>query len=114
MKRKGKGKVKVGRPRKQREVEEVVEGSGSMDDVNEGEVPKERFRGLSDIEEYDSEDEEVVKYDLQTFKLPKRMEDYKWKLGTYFATKEDFKETVRTYVIHSGRNMKFKKMITRG
>lgn len=85
------------------DVDEAVEGSGSMDDVNEGEVPKENIRGLSDIEEYDSnelpqeyysEDEEVVKDDFQTFKLPKRMEDYKWELWAYFATKEDFKEAV--------------------
>ncbi|CAL5215317.1 unnamed protein product [Lathyrus oleraceus] len=46
----------VGRPMKQREVEEIVEGSGSMDDVNEGEVPKESFGGLGDIEEYDSDE----------------------------------------------------------
>ncbi|CAL5215316.1 unnamed protein product [Lathyrus oleraceus] len=37
------------------------------------------------------------------------MKDYKWELKTYFATKKDFKETIRTYVIHSGRNLKFKK-----
>lgn len=52
---KGKGKAKVGRPRKQREVGEVVEGGGSIDSEYE-EVPKERFRGLSDIEEYDSDE----------------------------------------------------------
>lgn len=99
-------------------MEETIEGSGSIDDANKGEVPKEIFIGLHDIEkydidelsqEYDSEDEEVLKYYFQIFKLPKRMEDHKWVLGTYFATKEDFKEAVRTYAIHSGRNLKFKK-----
>lgn len=114
----GKGKGKVGRLRKQREVEESVEGSGSIDNVNEGEDPKENFRGLSDIEEYDSdelsqeydsEDEEFLKDDFQTFKLSKRMVDYKWVLGIFFATKEDFKETIKTRAIHYGRNLKFKK-----
>lgn len=90
-------------------MEESVIGSGSIDDVNEGEVPKESFRGLSDIEEYDSdelpqeydsEDEKVLKDDFETFKLPKRMEDYRWKLGSHFAVKEDFKEEIRTYAIH--------------
>ena len=60
-------------------MEESVEGSGSIDYVNEGEVLKENFRGLSDIEEYDSDElpqeydsehEEGLKDDFQTFKLP--------------------------------------------
>ncbi|XP_058748835.1 uncharacterized protein LOC131621816 [Vicia villosa] len=77
---KGKGKSKIWRPRKQREVEESFEDSGSIDDVNEGGVPKESLRGLSDIEEYDSdelpqeydrEDEDILKDDIQTFILPK-------------------------------------------
>lgn len=37
------------------------------------------------------------------------MEDCKLELGAYFATKEDFKEAIRTYAFHSGRNLKFKK-----
>lgn len=32
------------------------------------------------------------------------MEDYKWELGTYFATNKDLKDA-----IHNGRNVKFKK-----
>lgn len=60
-------------------------------------------------QEYDNEDEEVLKDDFPSFKLPKRMEDYKGKLGTYFSTKEEFKETVITYSIHSGRNLKIEK-----
>lgn len=59
------------------------EGSGSLDEVNEDEVLKENFRGLSDIDEYnsdelpyeyDSEDYGILKDDFVTFKLPKRME----------------------------------------
>ncbi|CAK8574720.1 unnamed protein product [Lathyrus sativus] len=37
------------------------------------------------------------------------MDDYKWELVTYFASKQDFKNGIRTYAIHNGRNMKFKK-----
>lgn len=37
------------------------------------------------------------------------MENYKWELGTYFSTKDDFKKGIRNYAIHSGRNLKFKK-----
>lgn len=51
---KGKGKDKVGKPSKLREMEGSCEGSGSIDDMNEDEVPKDNFRGLSDIKEYDS------------------------------------------------------------
>ncbi|CAI8585561.1 unnamed protein product [Vicia faba] len=77
---KGKGKSKFGRPRKQKLMEEEVVGSGVFDDVNECEATKESFRGLSDIEEYDtddlqhdydSEDSEVLKDDFPTFKLTK-------------------------------------------
>ncbi|CAI8585559.1 unnamed protein product [Vicia faba] len=77
---KGKGKSKVAIPRKQKLMEEEVVGSGVFDDVNECEATKESFRGLSDIEEYDtddlqhdydSEDSEVLKDDFPTFKLPK-------------------------------------------
>ncbi|KAI5394083.1 hypothetical protein KIW84_060969 [Lathyrus oleraceus] len=79
---------------------------------------KEDILGLSDIEEYDSdelpheygsEDDGILKDDFVTFKLPKRMEDYKWEVGTYFATRDEFKEEIRAYAIHSGRNLKFKK-----
>lgn len=52
----------------------------------------------------------MLKYDFPTFKLPKLLEDYKWELGTYFATKVEFKEVVRTYDVNSGRNLKFKKI----
>lgn len=56
-----------------------------------------------------SEDDEILKDDFVTFKLPKRMEDYKWEVDTYFVTDDEYKKTIRTYVIHSGRNLKFKK-----
>lgn len=69
------------------EVEESVEGGGSIDYVNEGEVPKKSFIGFSDIEKYDndelpqkcdSEDKKVLRDGFETIKLPKRMKNYIW------------------------------------
>lgn len=86
--------------------------------MNEGEVLEPNLRGLSDTEEYDNDElpheydndnGEIIKDAFVTFKLPNKMEDYKWEVWTYFATNDDFKEAIRTYVIHSGRNLKFKK-----
>lgn len=93
------------------------QGIGLIDVVNEGEVLEPNLRGLSNIEEYnndelpheyDNDDGEIIKDVFVTFKLPKKMEDYKWEVWTYFATNYDFKEAIRTYDIHSGRNLKFK------
>lgn len=33
------------------------------------------------------------------FKMPKNMSDYKWELGTYFATKNGFKEAITSYAV---------------
>lgn len=35
------------------------------------------------------------------------MSDYKWELGTYFATNNDFKEAITSYVVQSGRDLRF-------
>ena len=82
-------------------------------------LEEDHARGLSD-DEYnfeelqsggDTTDEEGnrtnTKYPL--FRMPSKMADYKWELGTFFATKEDFKEAIATYAIHSGRNLKIQK-----
>nr|KYP44662.1 hypothetical protein KK1_033821 [Cajanus cajan] len=37
------------------------------------------------------------------------MEDYKWELGLYFLSRIQFKEAVTSYVVNSGRNLKFTK-----
>lgn len=64
------------------------------------------YRGLSDNEWYnrdeiasecDNEDEDnISKPNFQTLKLPKQIEDYKWKVGTYFYSKQEFQEGMRT------------------
>lgn len=108
--------MKLGRSSKQSTLDE--ESSGLLDDENVKDVPNENFKGLSDIDEYesdeipneyDSDDENTRKVDFETFKIPRRMEDYKWKLCTYFAIKDHFKEGVRTYAIHSCKILKLKK-----
>ncbi|XP_017426215.1 uncharacterized protein LOC108334790 [Vigna angularis] len=37
------------------------------------------------------------------------MADYKWEVGTIFSGKEDFKDAIRRYVVHAGRDLKFVK-----
>jgi len=37
------------------------------------------------------------------------MADYKCEVGTVFLDKNHFKDVVRTYAIHAGRNLKFLK-----
>ena len=76
-------------------------------------------RGLSDNEEYESDvlesgcesenEDELPKKKFSTFKLPDNMYDYNWEIGTFFLSKEEFKYACRTYVVHSGRALKFLK-----
>lgn len=56
------------------------EESGSLDVVNEGEILEENLRGLGDIEEYDSDNDEIIKDAFVIFKLLKKMKDYKGKV----------------------------------
>ena len=37
------------------------------------------------------------------------MANYKWEVGTVFLENNHFKDAIRTYAIHAGRNMKFLK-----
>nr|XP_027191059.1 uncharacterized protein LOC101498519 [Cicer arietinum] len=67
---------------------------------------KELFDEEYFTEELESDDlQETDKYPL--FVMPKKMEDYKWVLGTLFTGKEEFKEAMTTYAIHNGRDLKF-------
>ena len=91
---------------------------GCDDDESEGTFVHDR--GLLDTEweseELDSMDEfEDGEQDICTggkfpsFEMPKNMTDFSWDLGTYFTDKEAFKDIIRTYVVHSGRNLKLVK-----
>ncbi|XP_058733729.1 uncharacterized protein LOC131605384 [Vicia villosa] len=43
------------------------------------------------------------------FNVKKDMADYKWEVGVYFRSKDDFKEAITSYAVQSGRNMRFTK-----
>ena len=74
---------------------------------------------MSEDEEYDSEDldsgcdtedeDEGPSVKFPTFKLLDNMRDYHWELGTYFVSKKAFQEAIRTYAVHFGRDLKFRK-----
>jgi len=79
-------------------------------------------RGLSDDEwesdellslvgtdcDCDSEEEDTCGK-FATFSMPKSMADYEWEVGTYFVSKEEFIEAIRTYGLQNGRNLKIEK-----
>jgi len=80
-------------------------------------VPKPPQFGLSDIEECNSEDldsdcesdDGKSKKKFPTFKLLESMFEYKWEVGTYFVSKREFQEGMRTYAVHNGKDLKFTK-----
>jgi len=122
-------KNKRGRPRGKKVqtpvTEPVFEDEVLADQINTnqnvGQASIVRDRGLSDEEEYnsdvlesgpDSEDEEEnggSKLKFATFKKPENMRDYEWEVGTYFVSKKEFQDAVRTFAVHSGRDVKFDK-----
>jgi len=93
------------------------------DDESEGTFVHDRE--LSDTEweseELDIKDEfEDGEEDINTcgkfpsFQMPKNMADFFWDVGTYFTEKETLRDAIRTYDVHSGRNLKLvKEMIIR-
>jgi hypothetical protein len=122
-----KPKKKRGRPPKQLQQQRVSEPVFEEDLIAEGVNNTEqggpsgvvRDRGLSEDEDYDSEDLDSgcdtededggpgVKF--PTFKMLDNMRDYHWELGTYFVSKKSFQDAIRTYAVHSGRDLKFRK-----
>jgi len=57
----------------------------------------------------DSDEEGAEKPKYPLFKQHDSMVDYKWEVGTYFASKIEFQDAVRTYSVHDGKGLKFKK-----
>jgi hypothetical protein len=121
-----KPKRKRGRPSKKKQVQNdsIFDDEVLLEQVNSeiGESSRGRERGFSEDEEYNTEDldsgcetDEEEEYGrnkkkkFPTFKLPDNMRDYKWEVGTYFVSKHDFIYAMRTYAVHSGRELKFKK-----
>lgn len=120
-----KPKKKRGRPRGKR-VEHTVTEPVFDDEVVDEQINTNQTVGQSSIvrveeEEYnndvlesepESEEEEEnggSKLKFATFKKPENKRDYEWEVGTYFVSKKEFQDAVRTFVVHSGRNLKFLK-----
>jgi hypothetical protein len=114
-----------GRPTKQQQKlnETMIEDEVSAKQINNneqgGQSSMESDRRLSEDVEYnngvlesgcESEDEDDgPKTKFSTFNMPDNMRDYKLEVGTCFVFKKEFQEGIRMYVIHSGRDLKFKK-----
>ncbi|RYR30205.1 hypothetical protein Ahy_B01g055025 [Arachis hypogaea] len=60
-----------------------------------------------ELEEVSSEDDEASKKKFPVHKELKDMSKYQWEAGTLYATREEFKEAVTSYAVHTGRNIKF-------
>ena len=97
----------------------ISEEENESDSQHRGKVRKDIDRGLSDDQwvsdellsgaESDCESEDNSGDVFGMFVMPKSMADHKWEVGTYFLDKEHFRDVVRTYAIHSGRNIRFVK-----
>lgn len=58
----------------------------------------------------DEENNEEACYGkFMTFYRPKTMTDFKWKVRTYFADKQDILDAIKTYTLENCRNIKFVK-----
>ena len=97
----------------------ISEEENESDSEHRGKVRKDIDRGLSDDQwvsdellsgaESDCELEDNNGDVFGMFVMPKSMADHKWEVGTDFLDKEHFRNVVRTYAIHSGRNIRFVK-----
>jgi hypothetical protein len=85
----------------ERKVRQIKENRGLSDDGYSTEILESGG---------DSSEEDIMsRAKFPTFEMPKKMVDYKWEVGTYFVTKEAFREAMTTYAVHSGKNIKFYK-----
>ena len=89
----------------------------SIDDDNlEGREHSTEDHNSPDSESLDDEevggengDNGYIKNRLPRHKLLKNMSEYKWELGTLYNTREDFKDAIISYAVHSGKGLKFRK-----
>ncbi|WVZ23789.1 hypothetical protein V8G54_002333 [Vigna mungo] len=97
------------------EVEPFLPGSES--DSEEDEVDDSswfndewEFEDLTspDISDEESEDEEGYGH-FSTFTMPKKMVDFNWEVGTYFADKHDILDANKSYGVENGKNLKIVK-----
>ncbi|RYR41607.1 hypothetical protein Ahy_A08g038014 [Arachis hypogaea] len=98
--------------RKSKKSKSVVEKLKKTQKVAVGKRKSSRLsddEGLNsdELEEVSSEDDEASKKKFPVHKELKDMSKYKWEAGTLYATREEFKEAVTSYAVHTGRNIKF-------
>ena len=106
-KKKNKGKSSTSKEEGKKTTEEGVEGKGKGKDTFDCDVDY-----SSEELDFASSDEDGVTVKRKTypfFKMPRNMADHKWELGTYFASRDHFKEAVRNYAIRSRRDLKIQK-----
>ena len=81
-------------------------------------VRKKRNRKEHDEEQGHYESEELLSGSEEDEDPPRRfpsfnevpdLTDFKWEVGTLFGTKDEFKDAIKTYAVHSGRDLKFEK-----
>ncbi|XP_058747068.1 uncharacterized protein LOC131620060 [Vicia villosa] len=87
---------------------EDLEGEQSKQQLDNDGLEEEIVNDSEELESgCDSEDGDVRKKSYPMFNMKKDMADYKWEVGVYFRSKDDFKEAITSYVVQSGRNMRF-------
>ncbi|RYR69200.1 hypothetical protein Ahy_A03g015735 [Arachis hypogaea] len=109
--------------------DEDFEGDSGFDDGNsvleEATACKEKGKDSDELEmdhmiggdEGDEDEAENVGDDIsdrvgQRFPVHKPLKDmnsYRWEVGTLYASRQEFKETVLAYAVHTARSIKFKK-----
>ncbi|RYR00225.1 hypothetical protein Ahy_B07g088330 [Arachis hypogaea] len=57
----------------------------------------------------DGSDSEHEGFTFLVHKLQKDMSKYKWEVGTVYASRQEFKDTVTAYVVHTARSIRFRK-----
>ncbi|XP_016172476.1 uncharacterized protein LOC107614863 [Arachis ipaensis] len=68
--------------------------------------------GDSDDLDFDHQvgsDSEHEGFTFPVHKLQKDMSQYKWEVGTVYASREEFKDTVTSYAVHTARSIRFRK-----
>ncbi|XP_058734332.1 uncharacterized protein LOC131606064 [Vicia villosa] len=89
---------------------EDLEGGQSKQQLDKDGLEEEIANDSEELESgCDSEEGDVKHKSYPMFNVKKDMADYKWEVGVYFRSKDDFKEAITSYAVQSGRNMRFTK-----
>ncbi|XP_058761190.1 uncharacterized protein LOC131634538 [Vicia villosa] len=89
---------------------EDLEGEQSKQQLDKDGLEEEIENDSEELESgCDSEEGDVKYKSYPMFNVKKDMADYKWEVGVYFRSKDDFKEAITSYAVQSGRNMRFTK-----